>query len=104
MSEQELLSLLDRIKSDHELREKFKSAASIDDAVKIANKAGFNLRRADLIRHHAQQILELSDNELENISGGTDILTLVICLTLFVCPRKDTYQCIDNNQITDSVT
>ena len=54
MSEEQLTALLAKLKDDAGLQEKLKGAA-------------------DLLRNEAQDILELSDEELEGVAGGTDV-------------------------------
>ena len=71
MSEEQLAALLAKLKEDAGLQEKFKGAADLDAAVALAKEAGFDVSNADLLRHQAKQTLELSDEELENVSGGT---------------------------------
>ena len=70
MSEEQLPALLAKLKGDEGLVEKLKGAADLDDAVAIAQEAGFDVRKADWLRHQARQRLELSDLELEGITGG----------------------------------
>jgi predicted ribosomally synthesized peptide with nif11-like leader len=36
----------------------------------MAQEAGFDVSKADWLRHQANQTLELSDEELEGVSGG----------------------------------
>ena len=70
MSEEQLTALLAKLKDDAGLQEKF-SAADLDAAVTIAQEAGFNVSKADLLKHQAKlQTLELSEGELEEAAGG----------------------------------
>ena len=71
MSEEQLSALLAKLKDDAGLQAKLKSAADLDAAEAIAKEAGFDVRKADWIRYHAKKTLELSDEELEAVSGGT---------------------------------
>lgn len=41
----------------------------------LAKDAGFDVSKADWLRHQAKQTLELSDEELEGVSGGKDAPT-----------------------------
>ena len=77
MSEQQFSALLAKFKDDAELQEKFKGAGDLDAAVALAKEAGFDVSKAELLRHQAKQTLELSDEELENVSGGATPLLLV---------------------------
>ena len=79
MSEEQLSALLAKLKDDAGLQEKLKGAADLDAAVALAKEAGFDVSKADLLRYQAKQTLELSDKELEGISGGTDFTMLFVC-------------------------
>jgi len=70
MSEQQLSDFLAAVKDDPGLQEKLKVAADLDAAVAIAREAGFDVSKADWLKYQAKQILELSDGELEQASGG----------------------------------
>ena len=71
MSEEQLAALLAKLKEDAGLQEKLKGAADLDAAVALLEEAGFDVSKADLLRYQAKQTLELSDEELEGISGGS---------------------------------
>jgi predicted ribosomally synthesized peptide with nif11-like leader len=70
MSEEQLAALLAKLKDDAGLQEKLKGAADLDAAVAMAKEAGFDVSKADWLRHQAKQTLELSDVELEGVAGG----------------------------------
>ncbi len=70
MSEEQLAALLAKLKDDAGLQEKVKSAADLDAVLAIAKDAGFDVSKADWMRYQANQILELSDEELEGVAGG----------------------------------
>jgi predicted ribosomally synthesized peptide with nif11-like leader len=70
MSEEQLSALLAKLKDDAGLQEKLKGAADLDGAVAMAKDAGFDVGKADWLRYQANQILELSDEELEGVAGG----------------------------------
>ncbi|MCF8142244.1 MAG: Nif11-like leader peptide family RiPP precursor [Cyanobium usitatum Tobar12.5m-G36] len=80
MSEEQLSALLAKLKDDAGLQEKLKGAADLDAAVALAKAAGFDVSKADWLRYQASQTLELSDEELEGVSGGT--ITLGPCITI----------------------
>ena len=44
------------------------------DPVAIAKEAGFSITQAELVRAHAGRVQELSDEELEEAAGGTDMV------------------------------
>ena len=73
MSEDQLTALLAKFKDDAGLREKLKGAKDLDAAVAMAKDAGFNVSKADWLRHQARQTLELSDEELEGVAGGKEV-------------------------------
>ena len=83
MSEEQLSALLAKIKDEAGLQEKLKGAADLDAAVAIAKEAGFDVSKADWLRHQAKQTLTLSDKELESVAGGAGSTK---CLT-------EPYQC-----------
>lgn len=70
MSEEQLTALLAKLKDDAGLQENFKGAGDLDAAVALAKEAGFDVSKADLLKYQAKQTLELSDEELEGLSGG----------------------------------
>ena len=71
MSEEQLKAFLEKVKSDTELQEKLKAAASPDAAIEIAKDAGFAITAED-IQSMQSATVELSDDELEGASGGLD--------------------------------
>ena len=73
MSEEQLTALLAKLKDDAGLREKLESAADLDAFLAIAKEAGFNISKADWLEYQDEQTLELSDEELEKVSGGMGI-------------------------------
>ena len=75
MSEDQLSALLAKLKDDAGLQEKFKGAADLDAAVALAKEVGFDVSKADWLKFQANQTLELSDEELEGVSGGTLLMT-----------------------------
>jgi predicted ribosomally synthesized peptide with nif11-like leader len=82
MSEEQLTALLAKLKEDAGLQEKLKGAADLEAAVAMSKDAGFDVSKADWLRYQAKQTLELSDEELEGISGGDgDTLRQKHCVT-----------------------
>jgi predicted ribosomally synthesized peptide with nif11-like leader len=65
MSEEQLARLLARLRDDQQLREKLKGAADMDAAIEIARQAGYDVNPADWLK-----TVDLSDAELESVSGG----------------------------------
>ena len=69
MSEEQLKAFLEKVKSDTELQEKLKAAASPEAAIEIAKEAGFSINAED-IQSMQSATVELSDKELETAAGG----------------------------------
>mgnify|MGYP001249059173 CR=1 FL=1 len=65
MSEEQLKAFVAKVQSDTSLQEQLKAEGA--DPVAIAKAAGFEIKQQDLLRHAS----ELSDEELEGVSGGT---------------------------------
>lgn len=62
--------LLVALGSNSELRDAIMTATTLETAIEIADKAGFKIEGKDLCNAHKNQMLELSDQELETIAGG----------------------------------
>ena len=71
MSEEQLAALLAKLKDDAALRDKLQAAADLDAAVALAKEAGFDVSKADWLKYQENQNLELSDEDLEEMAGGT---------------------------------
>ena len=69
MSEEQLEAFLEKVKTDTSLQEKLKAAASPEAAIDIAKAAGFSITAED-IQSMQSPTAELSDEELEEASGG----------------------------------
>ena len=85
MSEEQLSALLTKLKEDAGLQEKLKGAADLDAAVAMAKEAGFDVSKADWLKYQGSKTLELSDEELEGVSGGfipIIIVTTAILITI----------------------
>ena len=80
MSEEQLKAFLEAAKADAGLQKKLKGATELDTAVAIAQEYGFDVSKEDLVKHQAKQTVELSDEELEGVTGGAGYLnTLTKC-------------------------
>jgi predicted ribosomally synthesized peptide with nif11-like leader len=75
VSEEQLSAFLAAVTEDAELQEKLKGAADLDAAVAMAQEAGFDISKADWLRHQAKKTLELSDAELERVAGAREACT-----------------------------
>ena len=71
MSAEQLTAFWAAVEGDPSLEETLKGAADLDAAVAVAKEAGFDVSKADLLEYQAQQTLELSDEDLEKVAGGT---------------------------------
>ena len=69
MSEEQLKAFLEKVKSDTELQDKLKAAASPEAALQIAKEAGFSITAED-IQSVQSQSEEVSDDDLEAAAGG----------------------------------
>ena len=68
MSEEQLKSFLEMVKTDTSLQEKLKGVADVDAALVIAKEAGFAITAEDI--QSMQSSTDLSDEELEGVAGG----------------------------------
>jgi predicted ribosomally synthesized peptide with nif11-like leader len=64
MSEEQLKAFIAKVQSDDSLQEQLKAEGA--DPIAIAKAAGFTIKQQDILR----QASELSDEELEGMSGG----------------------------------
>jgi predicted ribosomally synthesized peptide with nif11-like leader len=76
MSEEQLSALLAKLKEDAGLQKRLKGASDLVTAVAIAKDAGFDVSKADWHRYQANQILGLSDEDLESVAGGKGAASL----------------------------
>ena len=74
MSEEQLQAFLQAVKSDLGLQEKLKAVTDVGAVVAIAKSAGFVISAEQL----NAQVEELSDEELESVSGGTLLVATVV--------------------------
>ena len=66
MSEEQLKAFIAKAKDDPSIQDKLKAAKSPEDVVAIAKECGHEFT--------ADKITELSEDELEGVSGGVSIL------------------------------
>ena len=81
-SEEQLAALLAKLKDDEGLQEKLKGASDLDAVLVIARDAGFDVSKAAWLRYQANQTIELSDEELEGVAGGTFMIPVSL-----ICPE-----------------
>lgn len=70
MSEAQLKAFLEAVKADAGLQEKLKAASDTDAVVAIAKEAGFTISADNLKQAQAENLLEVSEDELEGVAGG----------------------------------
>ena len=78
MSKEQLKDFLEKVKGDLNLQERLKAAKSPDDMVSIAKEHGH--------KFEAEHISQLSEKELESVSGGT-LISPIVFATFDVCPK-----------------
>ena len=71
MSLERLKAFLAKVKGDSNLQEQINIAESSKDVLAIAKEAGFSISADDLKKAHIElEWAELSDEELEGVTGG----------------------------------
>ena len=70
MSKEQLGEFFQLVVTNVELQEEIKLALTAAAVVDIAKKQGFDVSVGDVLRKQAEAIADLSDSELENVSGG----------------------------------
>ncbi len=86
MSEEQLKAFLEAVKADAGLQEKLKAAADADAVVAIAKAAGFVISVDDIMNFNSKVPLrELSEEDLEGMTGGALNIASIICYTVYTC-------------------
>jgi predicted ribosomally synthesized peptide with nif11-like leader len=76
MSQEQLAALIAKLQEDAGLREKLKGAVDLDAAVALAQDAGLDVSKEEWLKYQqGKETKELSDAELERVSGGTGLET-----------------------------
>jgi len=70
MSEGQLKAFWEAIQADAGLQQKLQGVTEPDAVAAIAKEAGFSISAEEIKK--AQSELELTDEQLENVAGGTD--------------------------------
>ena len=91
MSEEQLKAFLEKVKGDSSLQEKLKAAADADAVAAIAKEAGFAITAEDI--QSMQSSTDLSDDELEVVAGGTDVIKLLLNTGKYLIGAKPTGIC-----------
>ena len=87
MSEEQLEAFLEKVKSDTELQEKLRAAASPEAGLEIAKEAGFSITSEDI---QSMQSATVSDEELEGAAGGflyENTFLESMCFDNIHCPK-----------------
>jgi len=71
MSKDTLEAFLQKVSQDTQLKQRIEQAADFDEATAIAFSAGFEISSADWSEYISTNETELSDEDLEQVSGGT---------------------------------
>ena len=69
MSEEQLKAFLEKVKGDTSLQERLEAAGDADAVVAIAKAAGFVIS-AEELKKASSSSREISEEELEGVSGG----------------------------------
>ena len=88
MTEEQLKAFLKKVIVDSSLQEKLKAAADSDAVALIANEAGFSFS-ADDLKNAQSDLSELSEKELEGVSGSYG-------LAKSTNPIETTYCCLQD--------
>jgi predicted ribosomally synthesized peptide with nif11-like leader len=77
MSEEQLSAFFEAAKADAGLEEILKGASDLDAVLAIAVETGFNVSKEDLLKAQAQNALEMSDEDLAEVAGGSPTEAIV---------------------------
>jgi predicted ribosomally synthesized peptide with nif11-like leader len=70
VSQEQIQALINAVKSDTALEERFRAAADMGAALSIATEAGFAISEEHAYQFLEQQTEELSETELTAVAGG----------------------------------
>ena len=82
MSEEQLKAFLEKVKSDPSLQEKLKAAglsANQQAVLSVASEEGFAISADQTSNSSVISALDLTEEELEGASGGTNIRSQAVC-------------------------
>ena len=74
MSKEQIEKFLEQLNSNVELQEELKSAPTAVAVADIAKNLGFDVTAGDVLEFQEGVTAELSDSQLENISGGVALV------------------------------
>jgi predicted ribosomally synthesized peptide with nif11-like leader len=84
MSEEQLAAFRAKVVADTSLQEKLKAASDENAVIKIASEAGCVISTLDISEYIEKAKSNLSDEELENVSGGGTPVTVGIFIAGFI--------------------
>ena len=110
MSQENMIAFIAKVQSDIDLLAKMNAVTDADGAIAIAKSAGFEITAGDVIRQQARIASELSDDELENVAGGsvtmlkaagifTALIATAYAIAITVSLEGDKKQSIDFYQL-----
>ena len=70
MAFEKITSEIVKIQADEVLMAKIKGAADLGSAVALAQGAGYDITKEDLLKFKASKNVELSDDALAGVAGG----------------------------------
>ena len=71
MTHSELAQFVDALSTNEALKEKLAKAVTVDDVLQVAKDAGFDISAESITELQAKMTNEISEGELEKVSGGT---------------------------------
>jgi predicted ribosomally synthesized peptide with nif11-like leader len=87
MSEEQFKAFQEAVQADAGLQEKLKTAGDADSVVAIAKAAGFVISAEELEAAASAQVGNLSDEDLESVTGGAALGYTNYC-TVYTCKPK----------------
>lgn len=75
MSEEQLSAIISRLKEDSGLLKRLQSSGDLGAALDLVREAGFDVSEADLLPGQEAHKAELSDKDLERVTGGVEVNT-----------------------------
>ena len=87
MAEQQVHDFMDKVKSDENLRSKLEKMPAGQDSIKyvidLGKEAGYDFNERDLEAATKSKLSsgEISQEDLDKVSGGTGILTITVIAT-----------------------
>ena len=96
MSEQQLKAFIAKAKDDQSIQEKLKAAKTPEDVVDIAKEHGHEFTQ--------DHMKELSEEELEGVAGGFDVLPLHPSIIELLGTRIDQHKASLNELVSPTIS